>query len=163
VYEINGYKLSEVMWRIERTPQGIPSFSGEYAWLSNFFPAPQPSLEHHYQVAKTLDEFEKVDVMRAYTPGMAKARGRRVTLRPDWDEVKVDIMYRLLQEKFDMALYPDLATRLLRTNDDLLVEGNTWHDGFWGICTCSRCHGVGRNMLGRLLMVVRMEVRRDWS
>ena len=59
---------------------------------------------------------------------------------------------QLLRSKFSD---PELAEALLATGDAELVEGNTWGDPFWGVYK-----GKGENMLGRLLMEVRGEIRR---
>jgi ribA/ribD-fused uncharacterized protein len=54
---------------------------------------------------------------------------------------------------------PELRRRLLDTGDAVLVEGNTWHDNYWGTCTFRRCSKTkGKNMLGKLLMQVRQEL-----
>ncbi len=71
-----------------------------------------------------------------------------------WDDERVDCMVTLLWQKF--SLNPECATLLKQTNDMVLVEGNTWGDTFWGIC-----NGMGRNMLGRLLMAVRDELQNE--
>jgi hypothetical protein len=50
--------------------------------------------------------------------------------------------------------------KLLETKNAELIEGNIWHDNFWGSCECSRCnHKPGKNMLGRLLMEYRAEIQ----
>jgi predicted NAD-dependent protein-ADP-ribosyltransferase YbiA (DUF1768 family) len=85
------------------------------------------------------------------TPAEAKREGRKLKLRPDWEDVKIDVMYELLRSKF--KLY-DLADRLIKTGDSRLEEGNTWGDRVWGTVD-----GVGENNLGRLLMIVRSELR----
>lgn len=72
-------------------------------------------------------------------------------MRDDWERVKLAVMLDLLRQKFAHA---DLRAQLIATSDDVLVEGNTWGDTFWGMC-----NGVGLNHLGRLLMQVRAEVR----
>lgn len=42
---------------------------------------------------------------------------------------------------------------LLRTGEEELVEGNYWHDNFWGACTCIKCKDIPKqNHLGKLLM-----------
>ena len=75
-------------------------------------------------------------------------------MRPDWDARKLTIMHNLLVHKFEEN--PDLVPKLLDTGGAVLVEGNTWHDNFWGSCICPRCSGErGRNHLGRLLMQLR--------
>ena len=45
---------------------------------------------------------------------------------------------------------PELRTKLADTEDEELIEGNTWNDTYWGVC-----RGVGENHLGKLLMEVR--------
>lgn len=140
--------------------ESINSFSGAYAFLSNFEPSPiyydgfsYPTVEHAFQAAKTLDMTErKTNFTEKQTPGQAKRNGRKVNLRPDWEDVKVPIMYELLLLKF--TTHPELASKLLSTYPAILIEGNYWHDTFWGICD-----GVGLNMLGKLLMKVRDTLR----
>ncbi len=137
----------------------IDRFAGEHAFLSNFFPAPfvldgivYPTVEHAFQAAKCCDAAQAERIRRAPSPGAAKRLGRRAQLRPDWEPVKLDVMHRCLRAKF--AQHPDLAARLLATGSARLVEGNTWGDTFWG-----RTGSRGRNHLGRLLMLVRAELR----
>ena len=49
--------------------------------------------------------------------------------------------------------------RLLSTSNATLVEGNWWHDNFWGDCYCPKCKGIpGANTLGRLLMELRSKL-----
>ena len=133
----------------------IDNFDGEYRFLSNFFcPSPvtldgvvYPSVEHAYQAAKTLNPFER-QMFIPITCGQAKRLGRKVTLRPDWEEVKIDVMRSLLKQKF--AEGTELRQMLDLTKPEELVEGNTWKDRFWGVC-----EGVGENWLGKLLMEIR--------
>ena len=137
----------------------IMSFSGKYSFLSNFWESPQhpiwyktasyKSVEYAYQTAKTLNMEEALWVQSSLTPGVAKRRGNEVTLRPDWEKVKTDIMAVLLEEKFN---YPDLAEKLIATFPTYLAEGNNWGDRFWGIDIRT---GIGQNRLGRILMIRR--------
>ena len=71
-------------------------------------------------------------------------------MRADWNDIRVKVMYLILKAKFGQN--PDLLEKLLATGDTYLMEGNTWHDTFWGVC-----NGHGENWLGRLLMQVRSE------
>jgi ribA/ribD-fused uncharacterized protein len=145
-------------------PAVIDNFDGEFAFLSNFYPSPvayegaqYPTIEHAFQAAKTLDQTERERVRLAATPGNAKRIGRRVHLREDWEEIKVDVMRSLLAAKFSDER---LKQNLLATRDATLVEGNTWHDNYWGDCRCDRCgKRNGANMLGNLLMQVREIMR----
>lgn len=139
-------------------PTLISRFSGRWRLLSNFHPSPvqfdghtYPTVEHAYQAAKTTDEQWRTRIRQTNSPGQAKRVGRKAPLRPGWDQLKVDVMLELLRKKFAGGL---LRQQLEQTGDATLVEGNTWGDTFWGVCD-----GVGRNMLGRLLMQVRTENR----
>jgi ribA/ribD-fused uncharacterized protein len=141
----------------------IRKFDGDKAFLSNFYLSTiafegdvYPTVEHAFQAAKTSDVGERASVRDAGAPGQAKRRGRKVTLRADWEEVKNDIMLGILRIKFRD---PGLRALLLATGDAELVEGNWWHDRYWGQCDCARCKGQGRNILGNLLMQVRSELR----
>jgi len=133
----------------------IDSFSGEYRFLSNFYPSPirvdgivYPTVEHAFQAAKTPDAGMKQKIADTSSPARAKQLGRKVKLRKDWEAVKVEIMKELVLLKF--REHPDLAERLLETGDTKLVEGNTWNDCFWGVSG-----GRGKNHLGKVLMKVR--------
>jgi ribA/ribD-fused uncharacterized protein len=136
----------------------VESFHGPYRFLSNFYPCDIrwhgmsfPTLEHAFQAAKCSTDWEREMIRKASTPGQAKRLGRRVNLRSDWEDVKLDIMWRLLCYKFR---YEDLKSALLATGDAQLIEGNDWHDYYWGVC-----NGVGENHLGKLLMRVRKGLR----
>lgn len=135
----------------------IDSFRGPYGFLSNFFPAyvmldyqDFPTVEHAFQAAKTFDIRERVTILEADTPGKAKQLGRRVTLRPDWEDVKVFVMEELVRRKFAEK---NLRGKLLRTHPAHLEEGNDWGDRFWGTV-----NGEGRNELGQVLMRVRAHI-----
>lgn len=141
----------------------IAIFDGEHAFLSNFFPSPFevdgitfPSVEHWFQANKTTDPAEFKAIAAAQTPGKSKRMGRGCQLRPDWEEVKTDVMLNGLRHKFKI---PELRAKLLATGDEELVEGNTWHDCTWGRCVCDKCGGQGQNLLGQLLMELREEIR----
>jgi len=131
----------------------IDTFRGRYHFLSNFYMTDGISVEHLFQAAKTNDEEERLWVLGSKTPGEAKRRGRKVTLRDDWEDVKLDVMYALLKKKFSD---PELAQKLLATGTEMLIEGNVWHDNFWGHCSCYRCRDKDKkNYLGAMLMMVR--------
>lgn len=141
----------------------INKFEGEYAFLSNFYPSPfvydgieYPTVEHFFQAAKTTDLSKRKEIAAAPTPGQAKRMGRQVKLRPDWEEVKIDVMMKGLRHKFAI---PKFREMLLATGDEELTEGNTWHDRAWGRCMCDKCGGQGQNLLGRLLMKLREEIK----
>jgi N-glycosidase YbiA len=136
----------------------IASFRGEYYWLSNFFPAEVDldgvkyrSVEHAYAASKTLDRPAREKVRVVATPVTAKHIGKRLPIRPDWEDVKLQVMNDLLHQKF--APGSELAAKLLATRNAHIEEANRWGDRFWGTFK-----GEGANHLGRLLMQVRAEL-----
>lgn len=139
----------------------ITDFRGEYRWLSNFHEIDieyqghvYPSTEHAYQAAKTVNLEEREKVRIAKTPGKARRLGQKVTMMSAWGLVRrTQTMRSLIRKKFqDLGL----RAKLLATERQHLVEGNTWGDKFWGVC-----EGEGLNHLGRILMDIREEVRED--
>lgn len=133
----------------------IRSFMGPYRFLSNFWLAEvsldgvvYPSVEHAYVAAKTLDLGVRAAIAEVDTPGKVKRMGRKLVLRDDWEDVKLQVMEDLLRQKF--APGTALRTQLDLTGSSHLEEGNTWGDTFWGVC-----RGVGENHLGKLLMKIR--------
>ena len=138
----------------------INGFRGEYHFLSNFYPCritfyglTFTSVEAAFQAAKCADPQQRKSFCDL-SAADAKRLGRSVALRQDWEQRKLTIMHNLLVHKFYEN--PELLDKLLATGTAPLVESNTWHDNFWGNCTCSRCSRIdGRSTLGRLLMEIR--------
>jgi ribA/ribD-fused uncharacterized protein len=102
-----------------------------------------------------MNENEILEIRSALTPGKAKRLGRKVTLRANWELIKIDVMLDLVRQKFQD---PDLAWMLINTGDAELIEGNHWGDKFWGVC-----NGEGENHLGKILMQVRDEILKDFQ
>lgn len=137
----------------------INSFSGKYHFLSNFSEAEvwldgmsYPSTEYAYQAAKTFDARWRRKIQLAESPNEAKRLGRKAPLRDNWEDIKDEIMYKMVRQKFRQ--HADLTELLLSTGDAELVEGNWWGDTYWGVCK-----GKGKNMLGKTLMAVREELK----
>ena len=133
----------------------ISSFRDEYFFLSNFYPVEikldgivYPNAETAFQAQKTLDVEERRKFSMLKNPVQAKRLGRKVKLRDDWEEVKLDIMTEVVSQKF--LQHPHLIEMLLLTGDEELIEGNKWGDRFWGVCK-----GKGENHLGKILMKIR--------
>jgi N-glycosidase YbiA len=133
-----------------------------YYELSNFSPhgfqldgAYWPTVEHYFQAQKFPAQSAYQDKIRqARSPKDAKAlgRSRKVPLRPDWEEVKEEVMRRALRAKF--LAHRELTAMLLGTEGRELIE-NAPSDYYWG---CGST-GTGKNRLGSLLMELRAALR----
>ena len=142
--------------------EGVYAFRNENRFLSNFYPCKilfenieYNSTEHAYQAAKTEVASEKEKILKAKTAGEAKKISKRITVRADWDQIKLGIMENLLRQKFSKGT--DLLEKLKNIKGEI-IEGNYWHDNFYGVCACGKqCDGNGRNELGKLLMIIRDE------
>ena len=148
----------------------IKEFRGIYSFLSNFFSSPiyhdgilYPTVEHFYQAMKTLVRWERVQISLAKSPAIAKRMASRngymtptglfkITLRPDWEDIKIIVMMDGLRAKFK---HPELGKKLVATYPQQLVEGNWHHDKIWGVDLRT---GVGQNLLGKCLGEVRLEL-----
>lgn len=146
--------------------KSVDSFSGKYESFSNFYPAIVfyegirfPTVEHAFVAAKSIDRNFRLMISKIpqKQAGKAKRKGRKIELRPNWEDIKVEIMRNLLRQKFKQPRFKNL---LLETDNAVLTEGNYWHDNFWGDCNCEKCQDIiGINALGLLLMRIRHEIR----
>lgn len=156
----------------------INSFRGRFGFLSNFYPCKiehkgiiYPSVEHYYVALKvtgmqfidgvyyTAPDFREL-IARIPDAGDVKKFGKRVKVRSDWNEKKLDFMEWGIREKFKDQ---NLAEMLLSTGDLDLIEGNNWHDVYYGECYCLKCNGSGENHLGKILMKIREELKQQNS
>lgn len=157
----------------------ISAFTGDYRFLSNFWYVPgtvygYATNEHFFQAMKCTDPEFRARVKACETAGQAKRMGQAKYMQPngyklrdDWNAIKDEVMITGLRRKFDPKLNPKLARQLIATGDAYLIEGNNWHDNYWGVCNgCYRgrrkplTHKAnGLNRLGTMLMVVREEIR----
>lgn len=126
-------------------------FRNEYWFLSNMYPCKIrvnglefECAEACFQSFKTTDlelrkKFQKMNGFEA------KKFGKKVKLRPDWNDIRLEIMSRVIHAKFKQN--DELGHKLAQISDEIeIVEDNKWHDTFWG-----RCNGIGENHLGRIL------------
>jgi ribA/ribD-fused uncharacterized protein len=122
-----------------------------------------PTLEHWFQACKAMSREDFYWVLDAPTPRQAKARGgrrgeggRRIALRPDWEQVKFSVMRFGCLRKFAL---PGFRAWLLATGERVLVEDSPY-DYVWGGRDRSGGYS-GRNLLGIVLMAVRSELRAE--
>jgi ribA/ribD-fused uncharacterized protein len=142
-------------YRANEKPYG--AFSNLYRRPVLFEGVEYPTTEHAYQAGKARKDTVRDWLMAAPTPSLLAmaAHGLYVwDISPDWSKTKYDRMKRVLQAKFTQ--HEDLAQLLLSTGKARLVEAATVDNlvnRTWG-----EVNGVGKNMLGKLLMEVREEL-----
>ena len=136
----------------------ISGFNGQWRFLSNFYETQityegitYPSVENAYQAAKTISQEERLKFVNI-TAKEAKSLGKKITLRDDWEQIKIQVMWNLIYEKFTRNR--KLLSSLLLTGDTQIEETNWWGDRFWGVCK-----GEGENHLGKLLMKLREKLK----
>jgi ribA/ribD-fused uncharacterized protein len=129
----------------------------QYACFSNFSPHGfildnlyWYTSEHYFQAQKFAGTSHLEQIRLAKTPKDAANMGRERSrpLRPDWEQVKDNIMKQAVLRKFETHV--DIKEILLSTGDAEIVE-NSPIDYYWG---CG-ADGSGKNMLGIILMEVR--------
>lgn len=126
-------------------------------FLSNFYPSTisfegglYPTVEHAYQASKSLNLDTRSLIKKAKSPYEAKKLGKSIIAREGWDDLKVDTMRFLINEKFKN---PFLRYMLLLTDGYNLINENKWNDKFWGMT-----NGIGQNWLGKILEEVRSQI-----
>lgn len=144
--------------------KSITSFKNDFRFLSNFYPVEivydnisYKSTECAYQAQKTFSIKEKI-LIASFDSYKSKKYSRKLKLRKDWDNVKLDIMKDLLNIKFNKEPF---KTLLINTGSSEIIEGNYWHDNYWGSCTCEKCNNNGLNHLGKLLMEIREKLNEN--
>ncbi len=137
------------------------SVSGEFGCFSNFSPHSirlkgkiWPTSEHYFQAQKFVGTPDEEEVRAAKSPMIAArmGRSRNRPLRRDWESVKDGIMHDAVLAKFTQ--HDDLREILDSTGESEIVE-HTVNDRYWG----DGGDGRGKNMLGKILMRVREELR----
>jgi len=144
----------------------IITFNGTNAFLSNYSPSPlqvngrdYPTVEHAYQAYRAQHSHDREAIRLAPTPNAAKRLAHTIPQRSDFDNIKLFVMDQNLRKKFKIVR---LREQLLATGTAELVEGNYWHDNFWGACVCKTCYyAEGQNHLGQLLMQIRADLGYD--
>ena len=131
-------------------------FRNEYDFLSNFFNCKisyegitYKNAEAAFQAQK---EKRKTDrIVYSFVDGKtAKKWGRKAKLRENWNEIKDNIMYEIVKNKF---LQNEELKIKLKNIKEKIVEENYWNDTYWGVC-----NGMGENKLGKILEKVKKEI-----
>jgi ribA/ribD-fused uncharacterized protein len=117
-----------------------------------------PTSEHAYQAGKPRKRAVRDWLMSAPSPALLAMAAHGLyywDVAPGWSMTKFDRMRDVLRAKFSQ--HEDLRALLLSTGEARLVEAATVDNEVnrtWG-----EVNGIGRNMLGTLLMEVRDELR----
>lgn len=121
--------------------------------------------EHAYQWTKFVHMDEKSNQHSAAVRDAIKeaksahdayklAEQNKLFRRPDWDDLKLECMCCILEQKAQQHEY--VRRKLLATGDRELIE-DSWRDDYWGWGP----NRDGQNMLGRIWMKVRAEIRKN--
>jgi ribA/ribD-fused uncharacterized protein len=134
-----------------------------YGIFSNLYPSPvefegklYPTAEHAYQAGKARKPEVRDWILSAPTPALAAMAAHGLytwDVTPNWAEIKFDRMRRILRAKFEQ--HPEFRAILFGTGQARIVEAGTVNNAvnqLWG-----EVNGVGRNMLGVMLMELRAE------
>lgn len=148
--------MSEIrFYRANEKPYG--AFSNLFKRDIQFEDQTFATAEHAYQAGKARKPEVRAWLMAAPSPSLLAmaAHGLYVwDIAPDWSKIKFDRMKRILVAKYTQ--HEDLKQLLLSTGNARLVESATVDNAvnrLWG-----EVNGVGKNMLGQLLMEVRAEL-----
>lgn len=133
-YVLSNFSSFRLHWR------GIDFDTAEHAYhCEKFFPT-VVGIAHEIQGARSAHDAFKI------------AERNKEYRRSDWDDVKVGIMRDILRAKAEQHEY--VRRKLLATGDRELVE-DSWRDDVWGWGP----NKDGQNLLGKLWMQVRAELR----
>ncbi len=114
-----------------------------------------PTVEHYFQAQKFAGTpYDVAQIQKASTPKQAAdmGRSRKLPLRPDWEQVKGKVMFKVVLRKFETHKEPRIL--LLNSGEEEIVE-NAPGDYYWG---CG-ADGSGQNKLGTILMEIRNVLR----
>ena len=134
--------------------KGIPllygcfsNFSRHSFWLDGDV---WPTTEHYFQAQKYKGHPRYAEIRNAETPRIARDLGqdRSIPIRPDWEQVKDDVMRKCVLKKFQV--HADIRKILIDTGTEELIEDSPI-DAYWGIGH----NGDGKNMLGKILVETR--------
>jgi len=150
-----GEKFEEVIGFYPREFYPFDNFSSFKVEYDGYLYA---SCEEAYQALsfKGYNEELYQEVIHSHSADAAQriAYANKDKQRPDWDEVKVDIMEKLLRNK--LAQNPYVKQKLLQTKDYYIVEDSP-KDSFWGWGP----NRDGVNQLGKLWMKLRAELQEE--
>lgn len=161
-YQLMKNTKKDIKMHLMSSFDDITEFQGDYRWLSNFSPCEiyldgeeYRSVEHAYMSAKSDSPDWKAYCRDTESPGLVKRESKRLSVKENWNTIKLDIMAKCLTQKFNQEPY---KSKLLATGERYIQEGNKWGDTFWGVDLKT---GKGQNMLGTIIMNIRSELLKN--
>ena len=156
--ELHGLDTATQVFFYEQDFYVLSNFSAfNLKWANLTFPTSEHA--YHYEkfcfsgtMRETADLRYSIRTAPSAHEAFKLAESNKARRRPDWENVRVPIMRRILRAKAEQHEY--VRRKLLATGDRELIE-NSWRDTFWGWGP----NRDGKNMLGKLWMEVRAELR----
>ena len=150
-------------WLSEKVNEVIGFYPREFYCLDNFSSFKveyegylYSSLEEAYQslgfVSSAPEIAEKIKRSHSAHEAQKIAYDNKDKRQSNWDEVKLDVMEKLLRAKINQNPY--VKKKLLETKDYIIVEDSP-KDSFWGWGSDRN----GQNNLGKLWMKLRDELK----
>lgn len=141
----------------EDYPEEILQFKGDYAFLSNDYPADvtyegiaYPCAASAFLASKFADPEQKKAIAQM-PPEKAKQRYSAIPGRSDWQKCQTAVMEEVVSLKFRQ--HPELKEMLAATGQRRLINGSK-KDTYWGVNPIT---WKGENRLGLILMKIRNE------
>jgi ribA/ribD-fused uncharacterized protein len=132
-YVLSNFSAFTLQW------EGIRFDTSEHVYHWEKFPQ-HPRIQKEIQFAKSAHD--ALDI----------ANYCRSLRLPNWDDIKLEIMFNILKEKAHQHLY--VYKKLLETGNRELIE-DSWRDDFWGWGP----NKDGHNHLGKIWMAIREDLR----
>ena len=146
-------KTKELYGGLSNMCSGFPIQIGEDVFLTS---------ESLYQVCR-FNEYSDIQriIQREKSPMSSKMKSKKYisNTRDDWDDVRVDIMNWCIRMKLKCN-WNKFGNLLLSTDDQKIVE-DSHKDRFWGCVSDENDYLVGRNVLGKLLINLRDELKNE--
>jgi len=80
---------------------------------------------------------------------------------PGWVEERINILVMRHALRLRLAFHPEPLRDLYGVSGDRPIVELSYRDTFWGALPDGRGHAIGQNILGRLHMELRQEIRED--
>ena len=153
------------IWLTERLEYAIGFYPREFYCFDNFSSFKvewngyiYSTLEEAYQAASFMGSDEEIveRIKKSFSAHEAQkiAYENKDKRRPDWDDIKLDVMEELVRLKVEQNPY--VKKKLLQTKN-FLIEEDSPKDSYWG-CGQNR---DGMNFLGKIWMKVRKDIMEE--